>query len=398
MNLQVENLLKSVSQEIKALTIARQRYATQLAPEFSIFNYIYTDEMMLSRIIADLLNPKGDHAQGEIFLKLFLDIFAIHQKDNEFNLKTAEVTTEVITRFIENSRRMDIYISIPYLNQLGNFGICIENKPYASDQKNQLEDYVKELERRHDNGHWHMIYLTMNGNEPSSYSIKPQILSEWISEKKCSLLAYTELVLWLKQCSLYCQNNNVIFFLKAFEYFINNNFGGAKDMSETESIDNVINQNQDYKEAFEHIYKHGVQMKIKLNNKTSNLKSLFSLEHKKIKVNIAFHARNDFSVLLSCVYFDFLMKNYNVFIDINVYPNRYEITLAERTYQESKSLKLQDILDSLGYKSLSMTKNNRVLVHMYPSETDFHRIHEDVNSLIDQLIDYHLDTSQPNFT
>ena len=75
MNTHIPQLLERVSNELKALETARQRYAKQLAPNFSVFDYIYTDEMMLSRIIADLLNPHGTHAQGVAFLSLFLEIF-----------------------------------------------------------------------------------------------------------------------------------------------------------------------------------------------------------------------------------------------------------------------------------------------------------------------------------
>ena len=57
MNTHIPQLLDRVSNELKALETARQRYEKQLAPNFSVFDYIYTDEMMLSRIIADLLNP-----------------------------------------------------------------------------------------------------------------------------------------------------------------------------------------------------------------------------------------------------------------------------------------------------------------------------------------------------
>ncbi|ENU87162.1 PD-(D/E)XK nuclease family protein [Acinetobacter sp. CIP 102129] len=82
MNLNISKLLNQVSYELKALELARQKYEKQLAPNFSIFNYIYTDEMMLSRIIADLLNPSGDHAQGHLFLSLFLhqlDLALLHK-------------------------------------------------------------------------------------------------------------------------------------------------------------------------------------------------------------------------------------------------------------------------------------------------------------------------------
>jgi len=44
MNQSTEALLKNVSQELKILETARSRYAKQLAPDFSVFNYISTDE------------------------------------------------------------------------------------------------------------------------------------------------------------------------------------------------------------------------------------------------------------------------------------------------------------------------------------------------------------------
>ena len=56
MNLNISKLFNQVSYELKALELARQKYKKQLAPNFSVFNYIYTDEMMLSRIIVFTFN------------------------------------------------------------------------------------------------------------------------------------------------------------------------------------------------------------------------------------------------------------------------------------------------------------------------------------------------------
>ena len=69
----VENLLTDISAEMNVFKKARELFEKKLAPDFSVFNYINTDELMLSRIIADFLNPKGIHAQGKIFLKLFFE-------------------------------------------------------------------------------------------------------------------------------------------------------------------------------------------------------------------------------------------------------------------------------------------------------------------------------------
>ena len=42
----------------------------QLARRFNVFRYLRTDEMGFSKMIADLLDPAGDHGQEALFLEL----------------------------------------------------------------------------------------------------------------------------------------------------------------------------------------------------------------------------------------------------------------------------------------------------------------------------------------
>jgi len=44
-----------------------------LASRFNAFNYLRVDELGLSRVIADLLDPTAGHGQGTRFLKVMLD-------------------------------------------------------------------------------------------------------------------------------------------------------------------------------------------------------------------------------------------------------------------------------------------------------------------------------------
>lgn len=69
----VQNLINDVSQKVKALETAQALYSRQLSPEFNTFDYINTDELGLSRILAALLDPMGSHAQQGVFLKLFIE-------------------------------------------------------------------------------------------------------------------------------------------------------------------------------------------------------------------------------------------------------------------------------------------------------------------------------------
>ena len=63
----------------------------QLARRFNVFRYLRTDENGLSRMIADLLDPAGDHGQGAVFLRLLTDRLGFAKG---VSLDGAEVRTE----------------------------------------------------------------------------------------------------------------------------------------------------------------------------------------------------------------------------------------------------------------------------------------------------------------
>lgn len=69
---QVNYLLNEVTFTTATLKEARNRFSDRLAPEFSIFDYLRTDEMGLSRCMASLPDPNGTHGQKGVFLELFL--------------------------------------------------------------------------------------------------------------------------------------------------------------------------------------------------------------------------------------------------------------------------------------------------------------------------------------
>ena len=248
MNNLIPHFLNEISQELKVLEISRQRYAKQLAPTFSVFDYIYTDEMMLSRIISDLLNPKGKHAQGSIFLSLFFNLLKFPGDWSELNLEQAKITIE-LEKITKNGRRMDIYINIH--SEGKNYGICIENKPFAVDGIDQLNDYAIEMERLNQKK-WHIVYLSGYAQKPSENSISLNKLNEWIQEKKYSQVNFPSLHDWLKKCVAESQNDHVNHFLKAFQNYILNKFVGVNDMPEQEAIVNIaLSSTQNIQAAFE---------------------------------------------------------------------------------------------------------------------------------------------------
>jgi PD-(D/E)XK nuclease superfamily len=85
-------------------------------------------------MLRDLLDPRGVHGQGEIFLRLFLQIIGLGHLMIGRNV--AINCEEQTTRCQNLLRRMDIFLCPD-----NSFGIGTENKPWAGDQKGWVKDY-----------------------------------------------------------------------------------------------------------------------------------------------------------------------------------------------------------------------------------------------------------------
>ena len=245
---EVQTLINEVSQKIQALETAQALYSRQLSPDFNTFDYINTDELGLSRILAALLDPKGSHAQQETFLRLFIEhCLPDMYKAPEWqvfldSIDKTKVFVEQVTSRNNSLRRMDIYLQC----QVGDesYGVCIENKPYAADQFEQLKDYAEELEKRHPKA-WHLAYLNESVNGPSEYSIKADDLKALTDKKRFTHLRFSELLGWLKACQVECQNHSVCEFLAQLIKFIQKQFMGIEDMNESKSILEVMSLSEE---------------------------------------------------------------------------------------------------------------------------------------------------------
>ena len=144
--------------------------------DFNLFTTLLnkTDEVRLhSRFLASLLNPKGFHYQDSLFLEIFLALY----KPIDFSF---EVSNASVYREHEN---IDLYLSD------GNNHIIIENKIYASDQKAQIERYIKSVQGSNPEANddeqemniW-VIYLTIDRERPSAFSLGNYQLNTELSE------------------------------------------------------------------------------------------------------------------------------------------------------------------------------------------------------------------------
>ena len=156
----------------------------QEAPEFNIFHSlgVVTREVRHSALLADLLNPNGDHAQGYLFLMRFLEI--CHNRfPNRFPMPKGDTRRAVW--YIEREKairggRLDIVIRSPSLRYM----VIIENKVRSGVSKSQLDRYEDWLRRQ--KAHYPnqaMLNLTPTG-EPGSSSWLPlsyqKEISQWI--------------------------------------------------------------------------------------------------------------------------------------------------------------------------------------------------------------------------
>ena len=238
-----------------AHTLERELDA-HLARRFNAFDYLRTDELGLSRIIADLLNPQGKHGQGSVFLKLLLD-----GCDLEWTLpdhgRRADVNVEV-EKTIKDDRRIDVCVSF------GGNCLAIENKPYAGDQPNQIKDYLDWLRNEGFQNHA-LIYLSPSGERPAADSIELASLQGREDSGHFKIMPYHSaegydwedgfdeyrrhkytIAEWLSDCRKNCEVDRLGWFLREAGTFCKTRFGGnTVGSSEQSTIGNFVVANEE---------------------------------------------------------------------------------------------------------------------------------------------------------
>lgn len=169
---QIQYLLDSVSEIIKKHE-TEANYTGENYNIFSVMSMETDEEFTHSRIIGNLLNPKGKHGCGDFFLKKFVEKLNNLFDQNQLNdLKLNEFGTLVNERIVEryagevdnkNITGGSIDIVIEDDKQI----LLIENKIYAGDQKYQLARYYNFAKTR-GNKKIVMLYLTLDGKNLSN--------------------------------------------------------------------------------------------------------------------------------------------------------------------------------------------------------------------------------------
>lgn len=157
------NAIQSLLIDVKRLIIEQEEKDRKSGEKFNVFSILGMESQenkTHSAFLGELLNPKGSHLMGDLFLRKFLDRIGHEGFDCdsaelalEFHIGVTDVTNKT-------GGRIDIYL----LDGKGNT-ISIENKIYAGDQEAQIERYVN-----HNKSKNTVYYLTLNGDLPSNWS------------------------------------------------------------------------------------------------------------------------------------------------------------------------------------------------------------------------------------
>jgi hypothetical protein len=233
-----------LSATIKSTKEVQKLYDPIMAFNFNSLNFLRPGENKYSEILAFFLDPQQVHGQGDIFLKLFLKHVGIDDKVSASDV--TDISCECEHVIANNQRRIDLLLTF------GNkgFGIVIENKVWAIDQKNQLNDYNLYLKNCFQD--YCLLYLTPYQKEPSKESIDP-ILSKELNEKGLlKLIGYKDHIIGcVHDWALNCRAERVRIFLLDFEQYLKQEFLGQTFMEEAQTVaDHALKSSENLEVAF----------------------------------------------------------------------------------------------------------------------------------------------------
>lgn len=232
----LDTFLTGLKSYMDAQADSRKAYNREVALEFNpMLQFFSIGENKFSDIIAYFLNPQEKHGQGSAFLEAFLKMEGLPCCQWEgLNLERAKVVRESGV----NSRRMDIYIHFPE----SNYGIGIEMKIWAGDQKDQLQDYHTWLKDKHGNEQC-LFYWRPYDNKPGEHSLSEDDRDKLIKARQFYEINHEEwTVALLEKWLTVCRAENVRTFLKQLLQFINHEVNGERFMGQHKTITDYLLQ------------------------------------------------------------------------------------------------------------------------------------------------------------
>lgn len=324
------------------------------------------DEVNLhSKLIYELINPCGSHAQGNKFFKLFitealeLDLDDI---DNNKNIVNREDLTDV-------NRRIDFTI------ETSKYLIGIEMKIDAGDQDKQLSDYMKELNRRNtkykQKKEIKLFYLTKFGDMPSEQS-----LGSLNKDDICLLSFSLDIEWWLSECIKKTNITKLQESIKQYQEIIHRITGQLpkeinnkmdeliKDKNDIETL-HVMTQNYTrlwakkevdfWNELYNRVSKMTINKKVNKDNNSLEI-DLFSDKEFDYKYDIAYEDK--IAKIVEKRHHNHY-SSFGLFVNIKYKKHIFKIELYQR---DNNYMYLE--ISLIGSRQANKTKDNKILTSL----------------------------------
>ncbi len=176
----------ALKRRIGPILTGRDSAIKRSSPNFEPLRLLGIDglERTHSKILADLLDPLGTHAQGHLFLSRFVEKIQLNEHAALLNSSTDEIQVE--SEYVIPEGRLDLLIRMP-----PHLVIVIENKVSSGEGKSQLKRYRDWLNRQRKYGKKVLVYLTprvddsiVTSEEPDRRLSYESDVSDWL----CSCL------------------------------------------------------------------------------------------------------------------------------------------------------------------------------------------------------------------
>lgn len=205
----IKNLLNAFEKKEQQL----QEVMRQETPYYNIFEILkirHYEAKVHTPFLAHLLDPKGSHHQGMLFLtRFFSDILRTEEDPEQF--KKVSIKSERRNEF----GQLDLEIWYTYKGI--QKALVIENKIYHHDGDAQLYRYYQYLKaKRIDDCNLNLVYLTLSGQEPADHSMAttPKGCLKNVSYRK-------DITAWLTNCAESLVHNPVYHTIKQYLKTIN---------------------------------------------------------------------------------------------------------------------------------------------------------------------------------
>ena len=307
-------------ENVKSIVEKQEEKYKADASKFNIFSItgIQYRELPVCSFLRELLDPKGNHGQGDVFLATFIRQVLKQDYFSKSDFTRANVFQEV---HIAKDRRIDILISV------GNRIFPIEVKIYAGDQSEQLRDYYCFAKRTDNNAV--IYYLTLDGHEPSKNSkgdLKQGIQYRCISFS-------SDVLKWLKDVTNYERIRLIPRLYESLSQFIDVIRELTNQSEEVVLMQccELIKTPQDY-----HAAKILSEALVKV--KGEKMREVFSEIEKRLAIS-----RPDFKVI-DRGYLEKSLEYYN--LDKNNYPNLTYLLPLKKNHPTNKTIVLQIEIDA----------------------------------------------------